>query len=128
MHPQTASLRPVLSGNVIQFAPARLNLDDRLTWRDRITLHQHRDQLEAAGYRYVAHPERSPDGAPYDLVQLFRGDESWSTWCLVRRGERLHAWRCADGADLALFTTMIEALAALMSAPAYARARRTALV
>lgn len=97
--------------------------EDRLTWRDRIALHETRDRLATSGYRYTTSREQPLEGPACDLVQLFQGAGRWSTWCMVRRDNGIHAWRGADGFDVGVFATMPEALNAVLSAPTYRSAR-----
>ena len=100
--------------------PTHLTLVDatagsRLTWgftsRDLIALTCWMERVDGHGYRRML-IERgcgscSPDEG--DFVLVYGPGSEWARWGLARTGTEVVAWRCADGAELGRYPSMLQA-------------------
>ena len=130
MRPPARPDCPASPTNVVPFRPVFRSIRaDGFTVRDRIEALEWRTTCavqETGLARLDIHAEHpGDDQETCDLLLLYRRDERWARWGVVRRADRIGVWRCADGADLGCFETMRQALDALLQADGQAARDRT---
>lgn len=96
--------------------PQRPDAGNLLTLRDKLDLHEAGERITRAGLRCVIGRDR--EGLCHDFVQLHRSSESSVCWTLVRAGPVIRVWRGTHGADLGVFPTLRDAMAAVLDEPA----------
>jgi hypothetical protein len=112
--------------NIVAFAPraggsARLSLSDRMdatTWLE---------QARRYGYdRLVVH-ERNPDDPPDidSFLSIYRHGEVWARWGIARSGGSVLAWCSVSGADVGRFSSVADALSALLCCGSQGAPKRT---
>lgn len=74
------------------------------------------------------HVERGvlEDGTWTSYALAYVPGQAWSTWGLMRRGDHVEVWQCANGKNLGRYPRMVDALASLPHATNHRRALATA--
>jgi hypothetical protein len=94
--------------------PTRKPISNRLSIRDKIEICRWEVDCPLPKVaRVVIHERVEAECHPIDLVLVYGADSPWARWGLARRGNTVTLWQCSDGADLGVFDTMSDALAAL---------------
>jgi hypothetical protein len=73
----------------------------------------------ARGYDRLVIHEREPGDAPEvgSFVTLHREGEAWSSWGLTRQAGRVVVWSTTKGEALGPFSSVSEAMAAILGLP-----------
>jgi hypothetical protein len=127
-----AEFQPEVAGVVIPFARYSaahpVAGGDCLSPRDRMDAAGWQDAARLAGYdRMVIHDRDEGDAMEVgNFLSVHRRGEAWSRWGFARRGAAIRAWCCLTGADVGEFTTLGEALTAVLHGMSKATSRRGA--
>jgi hypothetical protein len=87
-----------------------------LTLTDRIEVIRWQEVARQAGYDRMVIHDRS-EGDPTEVgtfLSIYGSGEVWSRWAFARRGAEIHAWCAISLVDIGVFSTMSEALAAVL--------------
>ncbi len=70
----------------------------------------------AYGFERIVIHEQQGGQTPEDgdFVLIYRSGECWARWGVARQGDSILLWRCADGAETGIFSSMKEALDTLL--------------
>ena len=89
-----------------------------LTYRDRIEVGNWQEGARRYGYdRLVIHDRESFDPPDTEsFLSIYRAGDAWSRWGLTRHGSTVSAWCSNTGTDLGPFTSVSDALMAILPA------------
>ncbi len=111
---------------IISF-PTEPDDSHKLLARDKAEACAWEEVAMAHGFnRIVIHEQLGSQGPEDgDFVLIYRTGDRWARWGAARQGKGVLLWRCANGAQVGVYTTMREALETLLD-PAQQDVRRPA--